>query len=123
MTNGIALLPCPCCGTPPQGPTRMSSRLGPDWLINCPACLLKLERYAETGGGALTYPQFNVKRSSDDYVRADFFVISSFVSYLLTPKPKQHTPSPARSILRPSKGRTILSGGDGRGPHGTGGAT
>lgn len=50
MTNGIALLPCPCCGTPPQGPTRMSSRLGPDWLINCPACLLKLERYAETKG-------------------------------------------------------------------------
>lgn len=48
MTNGIALLPCPCCGTPPKGPTRMSSRIGADWLIVCPACLLKLERYSET---------------------------------------------------------------------------
>lgn len=25
-----------------------------------------------------------------------FFVISSFVSYLLTPKPKQHTPQPGK---------------------------
>lgn len=50
MTNGIALLPCPLCGTPPNGPTRISGGFGPDWLIVCPACLLKLERYGKTNG-------------------------------------------------------------------------
>ncbi len=44
----VFLLPCPLCGTPPEGPTRMSGRFSPDWLVACPACHLKLERYAKT---------------------------------------------------------------------------
>lgn len=48
MISGIALLPCPLCATPPKGPTRMSGPVGPDWMIVCPACGLKLERYAVT---------------------------------------------------------------------------
>lgn len=27
----------------------MSGRFGPDWLIQCPACMLKIERFAEPG--------------------------------------------------------------------------
>lgn len=44
----VFVLPCPLCGTPPNGPIRMRGRMGPDWRIVCPACHVKLERYAET---------------------------------------------------------------------------
>lgn len=46
----VFLLPCPMCGTPPEGPTRMRGGFGPDWLIRCPTCQVKLELFAETNG-------------------------------------------------------------------------
>lgn len=36
------------CGTAPNGPIRMRGRLVPDWGIVCPACHVKIERYADT---------------------------------------------------------------------------
>lgn len=48
MIDGIALLPCPLCATPPKGPTHVSGPIGPDWMIVCPACNLRLERFGET---------------------------------------------------------------------------
>lgn len=48
IPEAIFILPCPLCGTAPKGPTRMGSRLGPDWLIVCPSCLLKLERFDDS---------------------------------------------------------------------------
>lgn len=49
IPEAIFLLPCPMCGTPPDGPTRMRG-FGADWLIRCPDCQVKLERFAETNG-------------------------------------------------------------------------
>lgn len=42
---GLTLLPCPLCAAPPRGPQRMSSRIGPDLLIVCTGCGLRLERF------------------------------------------------------------------------------
>lgn len=44
----VFLLPCPLCGAPAEGPIRQSGRFSPDWLIACPACRVKLERYSMT---------------------------------------------------------------------------
>lgn len=45
----VFLLPCPLCGTPPAGPSRMRGRFGPDLQIVCPACHLKLDRFDDPG--------------------------------------------------------------------------
>lgn len=45
----VFLLPCPMCGTAPNGLTRMSGGYGPDLRIGCPACLLKIERFEDSG--------------------------------------------------------------------------
>lgn len=47
---GLTLLPCPLCAAPPRGPQRMTSRIGPDWMIACTSCGLRLERYIAKNG-------------------------------------------------------------------------